>query len=323
MLRRVWTQFSCFFVLFASVDNSRINGDEIAKAINFSMRNAHAIQAYEFVVQEETTTKIGGPVKTERHHFRQSGGQTRVDLFLKNLDKPGMILAYDGERFQNFDEKRSVLSFSQKNRFPSQYGAMNPMLAPYFWVVEFPGGVWSDIKQIDIWTEVANRAILIGQQSLNGLDCIEIEIDPKASTSITYRVVLAKQKGYLPVKLVAKQPAHTYTMVVDEIKKFDSDGGKYFVPVSMSINDEGVLRRYSIDLKSLRVNHRIDEAVFTLSPSMAKTFDDYDRNVARNEKFMQTPIKPETIRRPIGVGVVIVLSSVVLVFVFLYRRFRV
>ena len=274
----------CLFVPCMFIASNTIFADEVADAVLAAHRNVSSVDSYDFFFTDESV--LNGHPSSSRHHFRQSAGLIRVDLYLDGQNSsPGSIYAFDGSRFQNYDKKESIVSFSKSNRFPNQYGVTNPLTTPFNWVFG-PEKLftWSELKLLDQWQQASRKCRRLPDNLVNGLDCIELEVTWSGSKDT---VSLAKKKGFLPVKVVSVRGPNkmVFTSEVEEIKEFPVDRGICYLPLvytaSFDRGDNRGKMRFSIDSKSFRVNHQIDDAVFTLSPSMAKTYDDYDLNFGR------------------------------------------
>jgi hypothetical protein len=105
---------------------------------------------------------------------------------------------------------------------------------------------------------------------------------------------------YYPLEYVEyKEKRPWVTSQVTRFTSLEADGGKLVFPLAITIKIEppgGVGIDWTISDASVKVNHHIEEDLFTLSPSMAKSIVDYDdvlrkcQNPARSGMMIRNPL---------------------------------
>lgn len=270
--------------------------------------------------------------------FYQSGSSFRVES--DAVARPGIkidplvrsvVFAYNGSRYQWFMAGRETLSFSSQCRHPNVYWLPNPVVLPYLWLVG-PKGNWSDIKERNVWIKKFDAAHYEGEQVENGVTyaVASMLLDKDAvdeHKGVIVRIWFAKDLGYYPLKFVEyKNERPWVTMQVTRFTTLDADGGKLVFPLAITITavpPNGVDMNWTISDVSIKVNQPIDEALFTLSPSIAKNVIDYDKEL---KKLVQPHLETNYIPQPSPWrGRLLIISCtalVVLVGCFIYRRMR-
>jgi len=270
MCRFLKLLFSCAVELIFSAGFA---AGQVDSVILGSMGNVKTIGSFEFEVTEEVSMPKSSAIEASRHRFRQSGDLTRSDLFMSNVGDPVMIFAYDGVRFQNFDLGMDALSFSSSNRFPTPYGLPCPMLLPYRWLGEVSN--WSELKDISLWTDAIGVSMQVSAKSIGEEVCDEILME--FPTGHSYKVAFSRSKNHLPIAIEGRYKDESFSIHINKTEEFQFQGGNAFLPVEIAVVDGKTIRNYFFT--NFKINHRISEDNFTLSHSIAKNIDDYDRNM--------------------------------------------
>lgn len=249
------------------------------------------IRNYEFVVTETKSAKNGAG-RTVRYRVRQAGDLYRTDVFFDPArSEPTMIFAHDGKRFQNFDKNIDALSFSGKNRLPMPYGMPNPLTLPYYWLFADLEFTWTDLTMAATWSDVIEGAN-------HSVDAVSGE----QGESTVVRINGLRDVGPLSLRYGQTSkafPAHVSfeesdrSVACSDFTRAQLQSGSAFIPTKILLDDAGTQYTYAIDPESLRVNHKIERSVFTLSPSMASVVDDFDQNMKRLRESGKLPPAPE------------------------------
>jgi hypothetical protein len=253
------------------------------------------LQSYQFTAESNVTPERGNSIRN-RVTFYQSGSNLRSEC--EKIGNPPsahknelskVISAYNGSRYQNFFDDRKTLTFSNVCRFKNPYWLPNPLIIPYLWLTDSMGMNWSDLKNQDLWAKSFSEAHYEGQSREGDFTCEVASmpyLDRKAG--IRVKVYFAKELAYFPIKYVGESSAGNQVLSVEVTKHkiIESDGSRIVFPLSITMKEnvpQVTVEYCTIAEESIRVNKPIDEELFTLSPSMAKIVDDYDKNI-QNQK---------------------------------------
>jgi hypothetical protein len=267
-------------------------GSEVTEVVESAMALPALIHAYEFSVIETdigVNRRISAPL-VKKVNFYQSGDMFRAEVSPEREIKGGLgkvIVAYNGARFQQFYENESVLSFSRKSRFPNPYFALNPLIMPYMWLWSRPPFVWSDLKSDRFWADSTKNARFVGRQTVRSMECDVISLPYPAKPSVSVTVYMAIELGHYPIRFEGSGlGAQRFELDVLEHSIIESDGSDVIIPVVERLKERRATGKeqtleWKILPESVKINHELPEEFFTLSPSMAKRTDDYDRNMER------------------------------------------
>ncbi len=239
----------------------------------------------------QKTTSAEGEVAEFHYEITQAGDYYRTDVSFGEggLNQPQMIFAFDGERYQNFDQKVDTLSFSKNNRVPMPYGMPNPMILPYIWLFPDLAHDWSDVRDVDSWQQrkVGGFSISEGAMHLN-YECVEVRF-PQANGLPSAVVKLATEHDYFPVYVELPDRKST----ISSRKLFSAAVGdaEVWVPQIVDVTDELSRYQYFLPEESIEINTPVDRSIFSLSPSMAGHVDDYDLNMKRLRNSGALPIQ--------------------------------
>jgi hypothetical protein len=275
------------------------------------LRSAH----YEFLSKGSPPTLEGkepGPLSIQWVTVWQSGHNIRTHVeYIPNLakkDQPldsliakGIDYAYNGIHYQWFSPGRSSLTFSSRCRHPTPYWVPNILIYPYHWLNGQQVN-WSDIKDPELWLNRFKEAQYVGEKLENGMTCDVVSMPCPKLNAKEIQVYFAKDLGYYPIKWIAtlqqNELTATITMNLVQHKIFDIDGKKLIFPVKVITETagrekEGIVKmRLQLILEEarapLRINPQLDEELFTISPSLAKTITDYDAEIESGR------VKPST-----------------------------
>lgn len=297
------------------------------------------IRSYQFSARMEMNFSSGK--KTDIVNFWQSGDNIRVESKMvvppgKKVDPmiAGAIYAYNGSLYQWAIPGRESLSFSKQCRHPNLYWGVNPILVPYSWLAT---GVvnWSDLKDRKRWLAQFNKARYEGKKTENNktFDVVSFPPPPNDENPLAIeqiQVHFSKDTGYYPLKLVVygKSKQLLGYMEVLQYTLLEIDGQKTVFPlvVTGEQGTGGNKFMMTIDESSIKVNQHIDEDLFTLSPSMAKTVYDYDEELKKvepaSEPYSDTIVPPRrwTFKRIFAI--VVIDAIIITLLIILIRRQR-
>jgi hypothetical protein len=309
-------------------------GSELDDVRNHASLMPSRLRSYQFTARfeaKEDDPKRHPTINSAK--FYQSGGSFRVESDFVEL--PGVkidplarstVFAYNGSRYQWFMAGRETLSFSSQLRHPNLYWLPNPVTLPYLWLAG-PKANWADMKDAQVWLKRFEGARYEGEVIEKGVTFAVISTPLEVEPGVIVRVYFAKDRGYYPLKFVEyKDGSPWVTTEVTRFTTFEVDGGTLLFPLAITTKVEppdGAKLNWTVSDVSIKVNHSIDEALFTVSPSVAKSVIDYDKDL---KKLAQPRSEPNYVPKPPAWrGRLIVINSIVLAAVigyFIYHRMR-
>lgn len=311
------------------------------------------IQSYEFVCKETRLTSITNPVNGEKvflepvsTQFFQLGDMYRVNIVRGSEPdfnaKPDRIMAFNGEKYQNYTKELDALSFTQSNRFPMPYMAVNPLTLLYTWVTGAPDAQWHRLRDPASWSLRDSVQGGDEKQEVNGWECLVFRVSSSGEFDGTHgkidgkwTVYVAESLNYLPVRMIVEDGSSGKRSQVDilETVTVSSDVPSdpvVICPISIRMSDSvdgGQFTptiRWDIDPDTWRINHPISLDTFTIPTTIAATVDDFDANFAELQR-QSNPEKTEgrslsSVRRRVILGSIVLL--VVCVAIYLVRRYN-
>lgn len=288
------------FVIVCSVC-SPVNASEEASDLRtmeiFARQKAHleAIHSVEFSsrqvmsLSEWGKRELQAPVREMEHkltftaksakyrsHVRFMDWQTRADS--------SVVMAYDGERYQVFNEGNRFLSVSKHPQMANAYFGLNPLIVPYMFACEPSIGDLSltSLAAADVWSKLSDNATWAGVEEMEGRTCDVIEIQrTRGGQTILYKVYFARELDSFPVRTLMLD-ADGHTMFDARVREFISRAG-CLIPMTVTI--EGFLPasgerwqniEIAIDEQTLHVNEPVRDEVFTIPPSEAAYYVNID-----------------------------------------------
>lgn len=238
---------------------------------------------------------------------------TRVDIMGdSDLSSPAMIFAYNGDRFQNYDKELDALSFTRHNRFPNQYAVVCPFMIPYSWVWDSPNCNWTDLKGNTLWLNLSGRS---EEQAEGDTRMLSFRVCNSKIDSATFDIYFDSTHNYFPRKVICVNGQTTYVVESEVIREVPQENGEsLWYPENIKVTEEpgGSVTQYI--LSDVKVNHDIPDTVFTLSHSIARRIDDYDRNMERYRELGQLIEFNEPPKSRYGWPVVLAIAAVVVFF---------
>lgn len=310
------------------------------------------IQSYEFVCKETRLTSITNPVNGEKvslepvwTQFLQLGDMYRVNIVdgsEPDFDaKPDRIMAFNGEKYQNYAKELDALSFTRSNRFPMPYMAVNPLTLLYTWVTGAPDAQWHALRDPASWSLRDSVQGSDERQEVNGLECLVFRVSSNGEFKGTHgridgkwTVYVAESLNYLPVRMNVEDRSSGKKSQVDVLETItvssdvpsDSD---VICPVSIRMSDStgaGPFTptiRWDIDPETWRINHPIPLDTFTIPITIATTVDDFDGNFAKLQRQSSSEETEGTSLSSVRRWVILAnIVLVVCVAIYLVRRYN-
>jgi hypothetical protein len=312
------------------------NASELTEICQQASALPGRIRSYQFSAKIELNASPDK--KTDIVKFWQSGDNIRVESKMvvppgKTVDPivMGAIYAYNGSRYQWYIPGREALSFSKQCRHPSLYWVTNPILMPYGWLAS---GVvnWSDLKDRERWLAQFEKARYKGKKTENNktFDVVSFHPPPNAEDLLEveeFHVYFSKDLDYYPMKLVAygKNKQLFSTMEVLQYTLLKIDGQKTVFPLVVIGVEGNNSLTMTIEESSIKVNHHIEEDLFTLSPSIAKTVYDYDEELKKidpaSESYSDDIVRPSKwTRKRFFVLIVANIIIVTIIIILVYKQ---
>jgi len=206
----------------------------------------------------------------------------------KQAKLKSIFSAFDGREYQHFEADNSLLRLKDGNK-GAQYSVDTPHTHMYMWLRTHgsPSLRWDLIYSDAIWDDCFANAQYVGKGSQAGVE-VEIVDFPRleAPTPWICRVSFAPKLGYAPLKYVgriAKTGQAAYTMEVARYRELVLGGKDVAFPLEVTYQDHGAdgvsLKQellFSVKEESIKVNHDISDAFFTLDKTMARQIYDMD-----------------------------------------------
>lgn len=241
----------------------------------------------ELAVMRLTIWQSGHNIRTRTDYFPKKG-QT-----LDSLTSKGFIYAYNGEHYQWFSPGREALTFSERCQHPTPYWTPNALLVPYRWLVG-PEANWSDVKDPERWLNRFKEVQYIGEETENGITFDVISLPHlQIKSSERMKVYCARELNYYPLKWVFPFQKNGLNGIMEanviKYRIFDIDAKKLIFPTIVQLlisgqNGNEVIKLgtdFYLDevLTPLQINPKLDDELFTISPSLAKTVTDFDAEI--------------------------------------------
>ena len=232
--------------------------------------------------QKVDVWQSGSNIKTVSTWIFPKG--TKIDPLLEPFE-----YAFNGTDYQWFSTGHVALTFSKKCRHPTPYWDPSPLMWPYYWVAGQQTN-WSDIKDIARWETRFKEAKYVGQKVENNMQFDVVSFPFPQMNMDRVHVYFAKELNYYPLEMRGFVDSlngglPVLQAQVTRYKTFDIDGMTFVFPLSVEVqmgikgDDEvGWSEMYwTVDESSIKINPQLDEDLFTISPSRAKTVTDYDK----------------------------------------------
>lgn len=304
------------------------NAATLPEVLSSAMVTVDSIQSYEFRCRllDSGTLSLG---KTKQLWFRQSGDFFRMEMEFDPLTRGDedqlveLTSAYNGTIFQQFYPHNSTLTFTAESRFINPYVELNPLTAPYFWLLDLPFQNWAAMRSPEAWNKIANIAHLEPREMVGSHECDVLVIPyPRAGVGAELRVFLAVEAGYYPIRTrllpSRDRPLERLELDVSSFERMRVEGRSFTIPTHITFLEydaKGEVDNnltWDIDSESIKINCDFPNDIFTLSPSMAKVVDDYDYNTKHlyDEGLMpiDKAIKPRSMSKWLIANIIAVIA---------------
>ncbi len=192
------------------------------------------------------------------------------------------IIAFDLNKYQRFDKRSLWLAFMDRKINPLE--ELNfPLTRPYTFIFSGEKLSFENIQSRSIWNRLKQRAIITGNTTVEGHDCIKMDISFPGKT-YSSQVYWARELDYYPIKVqrLNLEGKKYVEIIVKEVTKRDTAEGPIFVPMIIEqtrwyqpAGHKKLIIKFTIDNNSLSVNEDIPDEVFTIPLNIAKTITDY------------------------------------------------
>jgi hypothetical protein len=214
------------------------------------------------------TSTASGPSKRTvvvdgRKFFVNLGGQAEWSL------------GFDGTKYwsRRGTDRSSVTGRSKVTRQPQ--GDMHPLIAPYIWFWDgLDNAIWSDLHVKEKWDEVIGRMKYRDAETIRDHPCDVYEVDYPASKTL-YTVALAKDLDGFPIRVIKTQNGPSYlnlSLDVTEVRRHQSGA---ILCSQFSLNNVTC----KVNTDQLKINERVNPAVFSLDISQVDWVKDVDTGV--------------------------------------------
>jgi len=236
------------------------------------------------------------------YEYWGEGGKYRVNYSSKARDSGKMFrdhsIAYNGERFQNFDIIASEFNFRAKDISYTPEVSPNLMLYP----VRFLSPGWrkqgahlrfKDLSDDKLWDYVYSSAKPISNKDTTGGLAFELPGGYMQGLEFTCHVFLGSDPDYMPVKIVrfSNDRSMVMTLEINDYHTVQIDGKKTYWPKSVrsQIIERGeVVLREETTLQKLALGDDLPPGIFNLDFSMADVVQDDDsRTTLRTPSMFQ------------------------------------
>jgi thiol-disulfide isomerase/thioredoxin len=214
-----------------------------------------------------------------------------------------VMAAFNGRRQQKLFGNEFRLRLKDGNA-GAAYGVDIPELMVYAWLRTPRGDFrWDLIRQPSSWKQRFVGATYVGEAT-DGQVRLQVVDFPQregVKTACFFRVYFAPELGYLPLKydrFVEASKELTSWMRVERYKAMEIDGNRIAIPLDVRYeqNDkDGVglpmIQTLKVAEDTLKINHDINDGLFTLPTEIAKSVYDVDEF-----PLSPAPVKPGGIR---------------------------
>lgn len=270
-----------------------------------SLAQLQLLRAIECTMVYEMHAKMGGAAYPAGERWRagvtavegrlvviQAGDKYRMETERTNLKTKvttTYIAVYDGNRHQIFAKDKKVLDIKDRAILSNPSQALGPINAVYGWVldkrVERTLGQMQNEKY---WLERFAMARYCGQREKGGTVVEVVEFpypypDRLPEQDAVLRVRFSVDHGYYPISNSVRCADGRIISQsrVDKCKRIEIEGQHVIVPLkkSLEFNVPGAYRveeQSSVLPETIKVNHRIDEDIFTIPVTRARKVQDLD-----------------------------------------------
>jgi hypothetical protein len=275
---------------------------EVREKAFFTVRSIRSME-FAFETTGDDGWRAAATVSLEEDRFRvdrsdQAGGMMQG----KQIPPLKFTSAFNDKRHQMLESHDSRLILKDGN-VSSVYSIDTPQTFMYLWL-QSPGQTfrWDTLRSPLEWTRGFSGATYVGSETRDGIsfEIVDIPQDKGVKTPCVYRVYFAAQLGHVPLsytRRVRSSQEISSSLRVTSFKKIEVEGRSIAFPLEISYVETGkdevsLPRKLSIkiDEATIKLNHDIDDSIFTLSKSSADKvvdIDEQNRIIQRIERGIE------------------------------------
>ena len=200
------------------------------------------------------------------------------DKFYLNTGKKTKTVAFDGVQHWSKvnDGKGAVISKIKVS--PYAQLDVHPLILPYSWFWEnIREGKWSDLKSNEMWDAVIKRMAFRESLAIRGHECCVYEI---AYPDDNVFLVAIDMDGF-PIQVESKRNGELSKLDVLKIVQHFSSGATIGTDF-LKTRPDNTQSRVFVDSKSLRINEKVDPALFSFDPSGVEELIDLDKQRSKH-----------------------------------------
>lgn len=225
---------------------------------------------------------------------RPRGGQSKISYFRNGnryrverndlepstvagepVSTPYHVWTYDGELYRMFNEENKTLKLTDGR---GAAGSADPISVPFDWVAHLncESPFRENLVSSKIWEVIFENARVRGQARCRGKECVVLEFKQACTNPVaSFRVYFLIEERYFPVRcerwLENGQDYDSFSEVVDY--KRHVIGDQQFVIPLLHRYEQGTdyAMETKIDLESVVLNEPVEDEMFTIDPSLAKS----------------------------------------------------
>ena len=291
----------CFILLFftsyihAAPDTGLIDEIFLAQRENFlRLKSISMTHSEDWKSSEYMRKNSDDPIFRNSRHFvfsfQKENEKFRIETALEGT-KVGpeqekslirSITAFDLKKYQRFDKSTLWLAFMDREINPLE--ELNfPLTRPYTFLFSGERLSFENIQSKAIWNRLKQRSIISGNTTVEGHDCIKMDITfPGKARSC--QVYWARKLEYYPIKVqrLNLDGKKLVEIIVKEVTKRDTAEGPIFIPMISeqtewheTTGQKRLVLKFTIDSNSLSINEDIPDEIFTIPLDTAKSITDY------------------------------------------------
>jgi len=252
-------------------------------------KSARIISSAEFKMTSTDYHSAGNSEKREKcvseSHFYTQGNMFRCEVELTNSATNKVLrstMAYNGVRYQTFMPDASVLALSNASQVSNPTFGINCLIAPYMWIFDGQRPFsWSIVRDHTAWDRASSKATLLRTVEEGGNTLHVVSFASESVPGVTSEVFFAENLAFFPLRFITRGIGKAkFELRVDEFEQFQTDGDTVYVPIKITLQEDGgeIQHRgtYRIRRESLKINVPLDEELFTISRSRARIVNDLD-----------------------------------------------
>jgi len=184
------------------------------------------------------------------------------DKFYLNTGKMTKTVAFDGVQHWSKDNDGKGAVISKLKPFSTVQLDLHPLILPYSWFWEnIREAKWSDLKSNEMWDAVIKRMAFRESLAIRGHECCVYEI---AYSDDNMFLVAIDMDGF-PIQVESKRNGEPSKL--DVLKVVQHSSGATIGTDFLKTRPDKTQSKVFVDSKSLRINEKVDPALFIFDPS--------------------------------------------------------